>query len=514
MKRSLTTTLSTFAIGLSICASPAFAQHEKPEKSQTEAAPAKPSKPAKQLAQKTVTKDASVTIAGKQIDYTVAASRITLKNTKDEPRASLFYVSYVKKEVKDAIKRPVLFAFNGGPGSSAVWLHLGALGPKIIPTSTDGTTPLMPPITVKDNPLSILDVADLVFIDPVSTGYSKIEKNGKPQEFHSVDGDISSVGDFIRRWITENKRWSSPKFILGESYGGVRAAGLASHLQSRYGMHLNGVVLLSSLLDFSTVKPSNGNDLAYITYLPALTATAHHHAVVKGDRDKLIAEANTFAYGEYATALLKGNKLPAADKNKIAAKIASLTGVSKQIILDNNLRLSSTRFRKELLRSKGMILGRFDARVSWNGISKSSNYPSYDPSFSVAKGAFSTAMLAYLGDDLGWIDEQPYEILTGKVHPWSWGANNRFVNVAPKLVDALAENPKLKILVQCGHTDLATPAGGILHSINHLDLPKALRDNISVAWYDAGHMFYLNQPDLVKCRKDLVNFITSATKAP
>jgi len=502
MKRTLSTTLTLLTLG---GGSLTFAQQAQ-EKPITKPAAKKPA--GKIAPDKSVTKEGSVTIDGKQVDYSVTSARLTLKNSKGEPRASIFHVSYLKKDVNDSSKRPVLFAFNGGPGSSAVWLHLGALGPKIVPSSPDGTKPLDPPVTVIDNPYSILDVADLVFIDPVSTGYSKIEKNGKPQEFHGVDGDVSSVGDFIRRWITEHKRWNSPKYILGESYGGVRAAGLSSHLQSRYGMHLNGVVLLSSLLDFSTLSPSPGNDLPYLCYLPALTATAHHHGVLKGDRDKLVAEANKFAKGEYATALLKGSTISDADREKVASRLSELTGIDKKIILEVNLRLSTTRFRKELLKDKGLVLGRFDARVAWNQINTSSPYPSYDPSFSVAKGPFSTAMLAYLGNDLGWVDEQPYEILSKRIHPWNWNANNRYVNLAPKLVSALTDNPKLKILVQCGHTDLATPPGGVLHSINHLNLPKALRKNINITWYEAGHMFYLNQPDLEKCRKDLAKFIT------
>ena len=473
------------------------------------APPASTDKGAKKTANKEVAKNASITIKGEVINYTATAAELTLTKDDGTARANIFYVSYVKNNVKDVSKRPVLFAFNGGPGSSAVWLHLGALGPKIVPTSKDGTKPLAPPLTVIDNPQSILHVADLVFIDPVTTGFSRTQKGAKPSEFHNVDGDIESVGDFIRRWVTENRRWSSPKFLLGESYGGVRAAGLSSHLQSRYGMQLNGVILLSSLLDFRTLSPSSGNDLAYITYLPALTATAHHHGKIKGDRDKLVAEAKAFSNSTYMAALHKGYKISDAEKTKVAKELSRFTSLPEELIKKLHLRVSSSRFRAELLAKEGKVIGRFDARVTGLTNNTAAGYPAFDPSFTVAKGPFSTAMLAYLTDDLGWKDKRVYEILTGKVHPWKWNANNQYVNLSSRLESAIRDNPNLRVLVQCGHTDLATPPGGILHSIDHLRIPKALRKNISVDWYDAGHMFYLNEKDLKKMQIDLEKFITA-----
>lgn len=463
-----------------------------------------PKKTAEDKTQKVVEKQSSVTIAGKKIDYTVRTSRLLLKKDDGKARASVFYVAYTRNDVDDITGRPVLFAFNGGPGSSAVWLHLGALGPKIVPTSPDGTQPLAPPLRVKDNPQSILDVADLVFIDPVSTGYSRSE-NSK-EKFHGVDEDIASVGDFIRRWVTENKRWSSPKYLLGESYGGVRAAGLAHHLQGRYGMNLNGVVLLSSLMDFRTLSPSEGNDLAYLAYLPAYTATAHHHGKLVGDRDALVKRARAFAGGAYATALLQGHTLDDTEKTKVADELSRLTALPKELILRYDLRISPSRFRKDLLRKEGKVLGRFDARTAWPAQEKAGDYPNYDPSMSVAKGAFSTAMLDYLANGLGWIEDRPYEILTN-VHPWNWGKKNGFVNVSPRLANAIRDNPHLRVLIQCGHTDLATPAGGIIHSVAHMKVPEPQRKNISFRWYDAGHMFYLNEQDLKKMRTDLVEFI-------
>lgn len=474
---------------------------------QDEPAPEKPEQKAKAESKDSVVKHASVTIDGKVIDYTVTTSELTLNDDSGNAEAHIFHVSYVKKGEQDPSKRPVLFAFNGGPGSSAVWLHIGALGPRIVPSTPDGTQPLDPPITVKENPYSILNVADLVFIDPVSTGLSRADDPEKAGKFHGLRGDLSSMGEFIRRWTTDNKRWSSPKYILGESYGAIRAAGLSDYVQTQYGMSMNGVILLSGLLDFRTLSPSAGNDLCYAVYLPALAATAHYHGVVKGDREQLMLEAKQFADTTYTVAMNKGSRLTTEEKEQIATQLAKFTGLSKEWIMDNNLRIHPTKFRKELLASQHKVLGRFDARVAWDSMDSGSDTPSFDPSFSVAKGAFSTAMLDYLTRDLGWEDKRTYEILTGKVHPWKWGVDNSYVNLSGSIEDALRDNPKARFLILCGKTDLATPAGGILHSIDHLSIPESLRKNISVQWYDAGHMFYLNQPDLEKLHKDLSEFI-------
>lgn len=455
-----------------------------------------------------VTQQAAVTIDGKKIDYRVTAATLNLKSDDNQERAGIFHVTYERIGTPDRSKRPVVFAFNGGPGSSAVWLHLGALGPKIVPTTPDGTLTLPPPVTLQENPFSILDVADLVFIDPVSTGFSRAMGKSKPAEFHGVRADVESVGDFIRRWTTENQRWSSPKFLLGESYGGVRAAGLASHLQSEFGMSLNGVVLLSSLLDFRTLRSSDGDDLSYAVYLPAMTGTSHHHQKITGDRDALVKAARQFAFGDYSVALLKGAALSPEETKKIAEKMATFTGLPADLFIETNLRLSPTRYRKELLRDQGKVLGRFDARVAWPAKNSAEDYAAYDPSYSVVYGAFATAMNAYLSDDLAWKGHHPYRILTGAVQPWNWGANNQILNLSGSLQESMIQNPDLRVLVMCGYTDLATPAANIQYSVDHLsEIPAERRNAIEFTWYDAGHMFYLNQPDLEKMRKDLVNFI-------
>ena len=456
-----------------------------------------------------VTKDGSVTIDGKKIDYQVTTAKLTLEKDDGTPRASVFHVSYLKKNAGDISKRPVLFAFNGGPGSSAVWLHLGTLGPKRVQLPGDGTSAPRPPARLVPNEFSILDVTDLVFVDPVSTGYSRLEKDAKPEEFHGVEGDVESMSDFIRRWVTENNRWNSPKYLLGESYGGIRVAGLSAQLQSRFGMSLNGVVFLSSLLDFRTLSPSQGNDLAFQVYLPVYTAVAHYHGKLKGDRDALVKQAREFAMGDYTVALHAGRSLDPLKRKAVAEKLAALTTLPVELVLACDLRIDPTRFRGELLRKEGKVLGRFDARVAWPTTDPSVPFPDYDPSFSLALGAYSTTMLSYLGNELGWKEDSPYEILTPKVQPWKMGNGNGYTNMAGRLSTAMRDNPHLRVLVMGGHADLATPPDGIAYSISHLfDLPESSRKNISFSEYEAGHMFYLNPPDLAKGRKDLVTFIT------
>lgn len=455
-----------------------------------------------------VVKENAVTIDGKRISYRVSTGKLQLKKDDGTPKASIFHVSYERSDVKDPSTRPVVFCFNGGPGSSAVWLHLGGIGPRRIELPGNGTIAPVPPVKVIENEFSILDVADLVFIDPVTTGYSRAEKDTKDKEFHGVDEDIESVGDFIRRWITEHDRWNSPKYLLGESYGGVRAAGLSDHLQSRYGMPLNGVVMLSTLLDFRTIRAVQGDDLSFSVYLPSYTATAHHHQKITGDRDQLIEQSSNFAFGEYAAALLKGDTLDEASTQAIAEKLSSLTGISAKIWVDHQLRIRPSEFRVELLRNERKILGRFDARVAWDSGEITASYADQDPSYALAYGAFSTGMLSYLGKDLGWKEEQPYEILTSKVQPWKWGSDNEVLNLSDKLVEAIRDNPHLKVLVMCGRTDLATPPAGMAYSVRQmLDLPAPQRSNFTFTYYDGGHMFYLNPPDLAKSRKDLIQFL-------
>jgi len=485
---------------LILISAPAYAQ-EKPE--------AEEKKPpvAEEKTVEPIVKKGSVKIDGKDIAYVSTVGKIVLKNKKNEDRASIFYTSYTRENAGDVSKRPVMFAFNGGPGSSAVWLHLGILGPRRLDLPGDGTQPVTPPARLIDNDQSILDVCDLVFIDPVTTGYSRAAGKAEEKEFHGLNEDIESVGDFIRMWITNNNRWSSPKYLCGESYGGIRAAGLANHLQDRYGMSLNGVVMLSTLLDFRTLIPALGSQLSYQVYLPTFATTALHHGKIKGERDAVYQAAKEFAYGDYALALLKGNEIKPEEFEKIAGKLSEMTGISAEIWKKHHLCLDPSIFRAELLRKEGKVIGRFDARVAWDVTDPTMESAEYDPSYSLAYQAFSTAMLTYLGDELGWKEDQPYEILTS-VGPWKYSSDNSIVNLTGDLATALRDNPKLQVLVMGAHTDLATPPEGVAYSFRQLTgTSPALLNQVKYTYYNAGHMFYTNPADLKKSRKDLVEFL-------
>lgn len=476
-------------------------------------APAKePAKEAKEAAKapEPVSREAKVTIDGKLVPYKVTAAKLMLKNDEGKERAGIFHVSYERTDVADPSKRPVLFAFNGGPGSSAVWLHVGVLGPKRIDLPGDGTQPPVPPARLIDNPQSILDACDIVFVDPVATGYSHTVGDAKKDEFTGLENDISSLSEFIRRWVSEHKRWGSPKFLLGESYGGIRVVGLAQSLQQKEGMSFNGVVMLSSLLDFRTLSSSPGDDLSDQIYLPSFTATAHYHGKLTGDASALMAESKRFAANEYAQALQAGNRLTDDQRKAIAEKLATLSGIPADLWLRYQLRLSSSVFRSELLRKEGKIIGRFDGRVAWPSNNPSSSGGD-DPSLSLAYGTFSTALLDYLGRDLGWQDDRQYEILSSKLGGWKWNSENRYVNMSDELEDAMLTNPHLKIMVMCGDTDLATPGAGIEYSVNHLlGLQAEGQKRIHFSYFHGGHMFYLNPTELPKTRSELVKFIESA----
>jgi len=457
-----------------------------------------------------VTREGSVTIQGEEIAYEVTTAKLRLKNDKGEPRAEVFHVSYLRSDIEDSSDRPVIFAFNGGPGSSAVWLHLGMLGPHRVEMPGDGTAAPEPPARLVPNEHSLLDLADLVFIDPVSTGYSRPLGDTKKGEFHGLNEDIESVGDFIRRWVTEHERWASPKFLLGESYGGIRAAGLADHLQSRYGMSLNGVVLLSALLDFRTLQESPGDHLLFSVFLPTYTRVAQFHGQLDGGA-KLVEEARAFAFDDYALALIAGNALPAERKSQVARELERFTAIDADLIERLDLRLDPSRFRAELLREDGKLVGRFDGRVTGPAADETRDYPDHDPSYSVVYGAYSTAMLGYLGDELGWKEDSPYEILTGDVRPWNWGSSNRIVNVGDHLRSALRDNAHLQVLVMKGACDLATPPENMEYSLRHLEgAADAALERIEHVDYDSGHMFYLNPPDLEKSSRDLRRFLEKA----
>jgi carboxypeptidase C (cathepsin A) len=508
-RKSLILVLSTAALVISLSAqeaktnnSPSKAEGKSKEESKGPAI-------IPDAATKPVITSNTVTIAGQSVTYTVETGMLPLLKTDGATRASVFYIAYTRTEQTNKAARPVTFCFNGGPGSSSVWLHLGGLGPRRVKLNDDGTMP-PPPFGLVDNTYSILHVSDLVFIDPVATGFSRPAKDEKADQFFGQSGDIESIGEFIRLWTTRNERWTSPKYLLGESYGVFRAAGLADHLHSRYGLYLNGVVLLSGLLDFATLREGPGNDLPSLVFLPTFTATAHYHKKLppdlQADRAKALAEAREFAFKDYLVALQRGQSLTAAERSTIATKLARLTGLPKQFIEDNDLQVNTSQFREYLLRDQGLILGRYDARITGRDADKGSNVPRFDPSYAATYGPFSAAMNSYLREELKFQNDLPYEILTG-VQPWNYDARSSYPSVANQLASVMNQNPYLRVLVLTGLRDLACPVDGVRYSVDHMQLDSTFRTNISWAEYESGHMMYVNLPDLIKLQKDLTQFL-------
>jgi carboxypeptidase C (cathepsin A) len=451
----------------------------------------------------------TVTISGQRVTYVAEAGMLPVLTSTGTVRASVFYIAYTRTGETDKSTRPITFCFNGGPGSSSVWLHLGALGPRRVKMNEDGTLP-KPPFGLVDNEYSILDSSDLVFIDPVATGFSRAAKDEKADAFFGDDGDLDSVGEFIRLWTTRHERWLSPKFLCGESYGVFRAAGLADHLSSRYGMYLNGMILVSGVLDFATIYDMPGNDVPYPLYLPAYTAAAHFHKKLpddlQDDLTKALAESREFAKGEYASALQKGDSLSAGDHKKIAAELARLTGLKPQVIEDNNLRIDEGVFRKQLLHDEGLILGAYDSRITGRDDDPASPYPDFDPSDAAVLGPFSAAVNSYVRGELKFEDDLPYEII-GDVQPWNYGARNNYASSGGKLASTMNQNPYMKILVLGGRCDLVCPIDTVHYALDHMALDANYRTNITYAEFDAGHMMYINLPDLKKLHTDVEEFL-------
>jgi carboxypeptidase C (cathepsin A) len=463
-----------------------------------------------------------VVMDGQEIAYTVIAGTMVLKEETadrekesegEKPKASFFFVAYLRDGVEDVSKRPLTFSFNGGPGSSSVWLHLGLLGPRRVVMGDAGSL-VPPPYGLTDNEFSLLDTTDLVFIDPVSTGYSRPVEGQKAKEFHDFKKDIESVGDFIRLFTTRYGRWLSPKFIIGESYGTTRAAGLSGYLQERHGLYLNGLMLVSAVLDFSTLEFEPGNDLPYILFLPTYAATAHYHGKVRTRKPlkAFLAEVEKFAFGEYANALSKGTLLSKRQQTLIAGKLARYTGLSRAYIEQTNLRPVIYRFCKELLRDRRRTVGRLDSRFLGMDRDAAGEFCESDPSLDAILGPYTAALYDYVRRELKFESDLPYEILNPKVWPWSYADHqNRYVNVAETLRHAMCINPYLKVHVANGYYDLATPYFATEYTFNRIGLEPELRGNISMSYYEAGHMMYIHLPSLQRLKETLKQFIWSAS---
>ena len=450
---------------------------------------------------------------GQTVKYTATAGETYLKDEDGEPKASIFSIAYVKDDVSDPAARPVTFLWNGGPGSSSVWLHMGAFGPKRVVVPSDAKDDGAPPFLMEDNPLTILDVTDLVFVDPVGTGYSRPLGEHEGKEFWGVTEDGRSIAEFIRAWITNNKRWASPKYIGGESYGTTRTAAVINELEGGFDdVAVNGLILISTVMDFYTSAFQTGNELGYVTYLPTMAATAAYHGKIDPPPADLVAffvEAREFAIDEYAPALLRGNTLSDAERNRIRGKLSYFTGISEDYFKLSDLRITDRRFYKELLRDDGLVVGRLDGRFTGRDIDDAGETPESDPSFYGIDGAFTAAVNHYLVGELGVEIDRPYRIFGNVSQEWNWEIPaNRFrsfnVNVAPYIGTAMRQNSALRVFNAAGYYDFATPFFDAEMSFMRNGV---VPERITYAYYESGHMMYIHEPSLIQLMDDVRAFI-------
>jgi carboxypeptidase C (cathepsin A) len=520
------TTLSVMAIALAFLfaqASRAVAQGPVDESKPPAAEPAE-SKPSPEAAPK---EESAVTqhtarIDGQSISYTANASTTLLKNDKGEPEALIYSTAYTENGVKDLSHRPIVFLYNGGPGSSSIWLHMGAYGPRRVVTGDASPTPPAP-YQIVDNDYSLLDKADLVFIDPVGTGFSHAVGKAKDSDFWGVESDVNSLAQFISIYISRNDRWNSPKVLYGESYGTFRSVALANYLQSHDGIYINGIVLQSSVLDLGTLNFGVGEDTSYILYLPTYAAIAWHYNLIKNkpaDLPAYLDQVRQFASTEYAEALLKGAGITDAEKVKVAAQMAAYTGLDESYILNANLRVTQPQFRAEILRGRGLTIGYYSGRYSSATYDVLEENARSEPSFIAIVGAFTGAFNYYLREELKFGQGMTYKVLPNEPsEQWKWKAATNAgegwptsPNVEPDLVRDLLANTYLQVQVENGYFDLSTPFFATEYTMDHLLVPKQAYDRIHFKYYTAGHMMYLHVPDLEKLSANVRTFITQVSQ--
>lgn len=453
---------------------------------------------------------------GLAVDYVATTGETYLTDADGKPTAAIFATSYVKAGKPDP-NRPVTFLFNGGPGSGSVWLHMGAFGPKRVVVPSDAKDDAAPPYPIVDNPMSLLDVTDLVFIDPVGTGFSKALGKTEPKTFWGLTADAKSVAQFIRIWLRENDRWNAPKYLGGESYGTTRSAAVVHELEGAYNdVSLNGVLLISTILDFGAQAEAQGNEMAYVVTLPSMAATAWYHGKVASRPatvEPFVEEARAFAVGEYASALLKGNRLQGAERAAVRAKLSRYTGLSEAFLDRADLRVTAGRFYKELLRDRGLTVGRLDSRYTGVDYDSAGETPDNDPSFYGIDGAYTAAINAYVRQDLNLKIDREY-VTIGGVGDWDWRLGgdrdlDAYLNVTPYLSKALRENSGLRIFVGQGWYDFATPFFGAEYALSRTGVPA---DRVQFKYYDAGHMMYVREADLEKLSGDLRAFIRAGAR--
>ncbi len=498
---------AALAVAAMLAAMPAVAQEQ--QKAQAAAADAAKKPQAPELQDKSSVTHHTVRIEGQPVAYTAKAGTLVMRDANDKAIASFFYVYYTRDNVTDLSKRPLFYSFNGGPGTGSLWMHIGFTGPRRVAYDENGFQ-LRPPYRLVDNEHSILDAADIVYINPIGVGYSRMAPGEDPHKFHGVQADIESMGDFIRLFTTREKRWQSPKYLIGESYGTTRAAGLAGYLQSTHQMYLNGVILVS----MTTLSYEAGADMRYVTSLPYMTAAAWYHKKLPQDLQSqplagAIAEAEKYAASDYQLALFKGGLITPQERTAVAQKVARLIGVSPDFVLHSNLRVEKQRFWKELLRDRGLTIGRLDSR--YTGIDKDASgaQPDEDPALQNWNGPFGSAINMYLRDELKWETDDKYYVW-GNVRPWRQDPQT---HTGQMLREAMAENPYLHTLVMGGYFDGGTDFSTARYTISHLDPSGALKDRFHFAFYESGHMLYLKDSVRAQAKQDLVKFIQATGAA-
>ncbi|WP_409377741.1 S10 family peptidase [Gracilimonas aurantiaca] len=459
----------------------------------------------------------SIRVDGETIQYDATAATKLIYDVEGNAIASWGYIAYTRTNGADKSDRPVTFVFNGGPGSSSIWLHMGAVGPKRVvlddPEFNDSG------YTLVDNEYSILDETDIVMVDPVGTGITRAVGKKKNSDFWGVEADISSISNFINSYINEYDRWASPKFLLGESYGTFRSAGLAPYLQNTYGIALDGIVLVSNVLDLRTITFGPEDDTSFILFLPAYAATAWYHEKVPNRPSELelfVDEARSFAYGAYSSALMKGDELGTAERNQVLDRLVRFTGLKREYLDRSNLRVTASAFFKELLAEEEMYVGRLDSRYKGYSMDPLAKDAIYDPQSAAISPPYQMAFMDYYHTELGFGKDKQYNFsaysLPGFNWNWTRNAQGTYFPSSPTTVQDLRQamilNPKMKVMVQNGYYDLATPFSGTEYTFDHMNLPDDLKDNIELTYYEAGHMFYINMPDMEKFRNDTIRFIT------
>jgi carboxypeptidase C (cathepsin A) len=473
-----------------------------------QAAPA-PEKPAPGEEKPPVVTAHEFHLNGALLKYHVTTGKLPIKTDTGETQGEIFYIAYTLDGAGNAAERPLTFSFNGGPGSSSVWLHLGMLGPRRVPMLADGGMP-PPPYGLVDNEYSWLDITDLVFIDPVGTGFSRPATPEKGKEFWGLEQDVRSVAEFIRLYLTRSERWSSPLYLIGESYGTTRAAGLSGYLVDRSGVAFNGVILVSSVLNFQTISFAEGNDLPYVLYLPTYTATAWYHKKLapelQADLIKTLDESRTWALAKYGPALARGSGLAPEERREIVRGLSRYSGLSEDFIDRADLRVDDDRFRKELLREERLTVGRLDSRFVGMDKDAAGERFEFDPSMAAIRPPYTAAFNEYVRKDLGYESDLTYWILGGGIGRWDFGDRGEFPDTSHDLRDAMLRNTYMKVFVAAGYYDMATPFFGTEYTLSHLGLPEALRGNVQTEYFEAGHMMYVHEGSLAKMKTDITSF--------